>query len=166
MKTKVFLIVLLFVISLGMMGNIFLIKNVNKQTEETTKEIKATIECINKSFQGDDICFEISVKEFDTKLYISPDVCTKINIDDIYSLQEKQEIFFRIENIWWEEFEESSFVEIVSLKTSEKNIFSLKDYNESISKDTNVAQIMGLIVAVIFFLIAICNLIRYKKRVS
>lgn len=49
MKTKVFLIVLLFVISLGMMGNIFLIKNVNKQTEETTKEIKATIECINKS---------------------------------------------------------------------------------------------------------------------
>lgn len=117
---------------------------------------------MNQVIQSDEMYLEIKIKEFNTMLYISPNICAEIEPDNLNLLEKDQEIFFRIENIWKEEFEEISFVKIVSLRTLEKDVFSLEDYNQWISSDANIAKIAGIVVAVIFTLIAIYNWVHYK----
>ena len=119
--------VIFFVLSIGMLVNVIFLKDTNNLTDETTIEKSGTIEYVNQVIQSDDMYLEIKIKEFNTKLYISPNICAEIEPDNLNLLEKDQEIFFRIENIWKEEYEEISFVKIVSLRTLEKDVFTLED---------------------------------------
>ena len=70
-------------------------------------------------------------------------------------------------NLWvggrFDAYEDSSFVKVVSLRTPEKEIFSLEDYNVVVSADVFAARIEGSILSVISLSIGIFFVVRYRK---
>lgn len=148
MKRK-FIIILLFIISFGLIGNLIILQGADKLTEETTSKLEAHVASVNEITFGKEKYFEISTKEYDTILYISPELCSEVDIDHIKYLKANHKIIFRIENIWMKEFEESSFVKIVSLDTEQESIFSLEEYNEYVSGDIKNARMIGSMVVVV-----------------
>lgn len=138
--------------------------SVTKQTEETTSLYTATVQEVYISGAGNRAYTEIRVKEYDTLLYISANLCKSIEIVDIKELKEGDIIFFRIEDIKVEHLDNAEFVDIVSLKTEEKNILTLEDYNEYMYNAALPARITSVIMALVFLFISVlCCLKLYNN---
>lgn len=149
MKRKILMLVsiLCLIFSIGTYANVIFGDSADEQTEKTTTELTATIEEV-ETLDTEEIW--IYTNEYDTKFVISSGLSELIDLDD---LQIDQTIYFRIENIWLYELYESIFLQIVSLETSEKEIFSLMDYNECIHKSVISANVAGGVAGTLFLLV-------------
>ncbi len=162
MKKKYVIILCLLVLFWGFV-NLFLLQAPDKLTEETTSKLNATVAYVREVCIDDETYLEINTNEFDAKLQVIPEVCTRIYTNNIESLQKNQKIFFEIETTYLEELETDSSIDLVSLSTEEEQIFTLREYNKYVSRSVNNAKSM---VRSIVFAIAVYIIVLDSKRKS
>ena len=141
------------------------ISKIDKQSNATTTVYVATVSDVKVVDNGKNVFAEIYINEYSNHLYVSTNVAKRIDLDSIRDLN-GQIIFFGIENTKVPQMNEVDFVDIVSLKTETKEIFSLEKYNECINKATQPARITALLFASLFFCIALFNLIKIIKIIN
>jgi hypothetical protein len=137
-----------------MIGVLFTMRTVDKKTETNTTELMGTIAKVENIDTGESLYIEIYTTEYKCALYISSRVSKAIDKDDINDLKKGQTIFFRVENNNLEDFDTRNFSNIVSLKTTEKEILSLSSYNEYAQNAAFPARITCIVIAFIFGLLA------------
>ena len=71
-------------------------------------------------------------------------------------------MFFRIENIWLDQFEETRFIHIVSLRTEETEILSLSRYIEHMNQQNFRGKMMAIGAGTIFLLASIHWILRLR----
>lgn len=155
-KKTVITLVFSIIFFIGTIGILIWMIPVDKQTENITVFYSGTVSKIQVTHTGEDTYVQISTAEYDTSLYLLPIICKNINVDDVSCLQKGQKIFFRIENFKaYQMNEEVEFINIVSLSTEEKDIFTLDDYNNYIRKSANSARIAAIAVVVLLLLVTV-----------
>lgn len=153
-----------FVFFIGLIGLLLITRNIDQQTEKTTTLYTATVTGVEVTKIGNDISAEISVKEYSNNLLISESICKKINIDDVQHLETGQIIYFRIENFMVQHLNNAAFVNIASLKTDAKDIFSLADYNQYVHASSYPGRISTIVAAAICLSISISYFFKIKGR--
>lgn len=156
-KTKRFIRIISLVFFFGVIGIIISLNSVDKLTTQNTKEFDAVIEKIELTDTGESLYITIYTKEPDKQLNLSTSVSKKISKSKIESLHKGDIVFFRIENDMINQFENSGFGNIVSLKTPEKEILSLDDYNKLIHEPVSIARKACIVVALVFLSICVAN---------
>lgn len=151
------------ILFVAMIGLIVSMNKMDKLTEETTSSYTATVIGVDVVDTGVDVFAEIQTKENSTSLYISANICKKIDIDEIRNLRNGQTIFFRIENIKKQQMNTVEFINITSLKTDTKEIFSLEEYNKCMHSSVYPARIAGIIIASLFLSISILCYLKNQK---
>lgn len=137
----------------GTIGLIITMCEIGMLTEEKTTELIATVIDTELTNTGTDVFAEIYTKEYDTSLLISNNICNYMETDKLSDLKTGDTIFFRIENANLEQINVVDFINIVSLRSDRKNIFSLKEYNEIMSISAQPAQVVSVIVAIFFLVV-------------
>lgn len=163
-KIKTTIIVLSFLLFAGTVGIIISMHKIDKQTADSAALYTATVKSADIIDTEKNISAEIHTKEYDTSLYVSVNICKNINTDDIKNLKNGQKIFFRIENSKAKQMNKVDFLDIVSLKTDSKEIFSLEEYNRLIHKSAYPARIAGGIAALSFLLISLLTYLSGNKN--
>lgn len=150
-------IILLFsaFVLLGTIGIIFSMIHIDDQTDNTTTYYSATVFKVEITNIKEDTFAEIYTKEYESNLRLSTNICENININDVRNLKNGQKIFFRIENLKSEQMNKVEFINIVSLKTEEKDIFTLDDYNNYISAAAYPTRIASIVVALLSLSVSI-----------
>ena len=164
-KIKIFLVIYSILFVLAVVNLIKMIV-IYSQTENTTTLYSATVKKSPvTSMGGDGIYARIKTEENISEFVLLPYVNEKINIDDVTDLQSGQKIFFRIRNSEVKRMNKADFINIVSLKTEEKDIFSLDEYNVYVRKVACPELIEGLAVALFTSAVSIfcIHLIRLRK---
>ncbi len=126
---------------------------IDKLTEKETKEFIATITDIKITNTGKNFSAEIYTKEYDSFLYVSNSVCNRIGIDTINALKAEERIFFRVENINSTQINKVDFINVVSLRTDKKSIFTLEEYNEFMHISAKPARIASVVVLGVCFVL-------------
>lgn len=162
-KMRILLVILCLVFSFGATGVWIFMNSIDKQTEENTTEFATTISKVEIIDTVENGYIEIYTNEYNYTLHISSNVSKNIDMNAVSDLQKNQTIFFRVENKMLDFLEEIDFCNIVSLRTSEHEIFSVSNYNEYIQNASFPARAMSLVVAGAFLLSAICFI--FKKRI-
>lgn len=148
------------ILFVGAIGIFITMMSIDKQTDENTTEFTAKFTKSEITDTGKSVYIEIYTEDFASTLYIPVTISKNINIDDVKMLHKSQTIYFRIENKLIKQLKEIEFCKIVSLKTEEKEIYSLSDYNRYIHDSSLAARVACVIVAIIFLLLSIyCALI-------
>ena len=160
-KTTMIIFALLFFVFIVL---IISISKIDKQTENTTTLYTATVSRVNIVDTGRKIFTEIHTKEYKNSLLIDTDVNKNINISDVENLQSGDLIFFRIENIKVKQINSVEFINIVSLKTQSKEVFSLEDYNQYIFKSAYPARIICFTLALASLLVSLIFYWRQKRQ--
>ena len=161
-KSIVYPLVLFSIFFFGTSGVLISMNSIDKQTEKNTTEFMATVTNVETTYTGEKIHIEIYTEEYDDTLHISTNVSKKIDMDDINNLKKGQKILFRIQSNMLEQFKNTGFGNIVSLKTSEKEIFSLISYNKYIHDSALPARIAGIVLASMFLLASIYFILLLK----
>lgn len=123
-------------------------------TKDDTVEYTATVSKIEINDTGKDLYIEIYTKEYDNYFLIPTGVSKHIDAEDINRIESGEEITFRVEKNMVKIMEESEFVDIVSLKTNEKNIYTLSEYNQYYSKGFLPGKIIICIIACAFLCVS------------
>ena len=163
-KYQFIIMIVSFVFFIGSTCLLIFTRNIDQQTEETTTLYAATVTGVEVTKIGNDISAEISVKEYSNNLLISESICKKINIDDVQHLETGQIIYFRIENFMAQHLNNAAFVNIASLKTDAKDIFSLADYNQYVHDSSYPGRILTIVAAAICLSISISYFFKIKGR--
>jgi len=147
-KTKIIMIVstLVFVVTLGLVVSLH---GIDKQTEDTTTLYTATVSGVAVVETEKTMHIEICTKEYNTFLLVSTNISPNINLEDIKELKNGQTISFRIENRKVGQMDKVNFINIVSLKTDTKSIFSLEDYNEFVYDFAYPVRLAGISIVVL-----------------
>lgn len=158
-------------LSLGTVGILFCMRNIDKQTEDTTTLYSATVETIKITDTGKHIYTEIHTKEYHAVLMISTNTTQNIDLNDIRNLQNGQRIYFRIENSKIGQMTNAAdqsnnvnLINIISLETETKCIFSLEDNNKYFRIAAYPARIAGIVMALLFLSISSVNLMAIKRK--
>lgn len=167
-KSKIMLVImivsmLLFVVTIGL---IISMSKIDKQNEDTTSLFTATVSGIDISDIGEKISAKIHIKEYKTSLQISTNISKYIEMDDVRDLKNGQTIFFRIENIKVEQMNIVEFINIVSLKTNTKDIFSLDEYNKYIYNSAHPTRIASIIIALLFLFTSLFCFLKIKRNMN
>lgn len=166
MKKKYAIIILIIsaVFLFGTVGILVSMTQIDKKTENNTTYYSATVSKVQVTDTGRGSYIEIQIEEYKSNLQISTNVSKNMNIDDIRDLQSGQKIFFRIENVKNNQMYQVEFVNIVSLKTEDKDIFTLDDYNNYIRKSAYPARTAGLIIALLLLLAVVLSILSIKRK--
>ena len=157
MKQKIFTIVILIMslwLILGGIAGLTVMTNIEKPSDDNTIEFMATVKnveirVLNSSKDG-----VVRTEEYSTILVV-PNVEKTVDINDFNNLQSGQTIFFKIDNIWADQFEEMMGCQIVSLRTEKKEILTLNSYNEYKGRREFRAVLTVIIFCPILLLISI-----------
>lgn len=149
-KRNIFFMILFFFLFLVMIGLLIVSSAIDKQTDGTTTLYTATVSSVDVTDTGNAVSADIYIREYDTSLYLTTSVCENIKMDDLRDLNEGEMIFFRIENIKVEQMNEVEFLDIVSLKTDKKEIFTLEQYNQYMRDTACPTRIAGFLFAFVF----------------
>jgi len=138
----------------GAVAGLIVASTVEKISEKNTTEYTATV--INAKTEKSETSEygEIYTEEYGTKLLV-PLSKELVDKDDFTNIQAGQTIFFRIDNVWVEQFEQVDFIYIFSLKTAEKELLSLGSYAEYREHRNFWVRVVDIIVIPIFLLISI-----------
>jgi uncharacterized membrane protein YeiB len=128
-KLTVVSLVFSLIFFIGAVTGLIVASTTEKISEKNTTEFTATVTSIKTEGSGTGQFGKIYTEEYGDKLNIFY-IKKIVDVDDFSDIQAGQTVFFRIENVWLEQFEEMDFVTIVSLKTAEKEILSLSSYAE------------------------------------
>jgi len=150
---------ILFIVTVGL---IVFMSKIDKQTEETTTLYTATVKNVDITDTGTNVSLEIFTEEYSTSLLVSTNIAKHLSLDDIKELNAGQAVFFRIDDAKSEQMNTVAFLDIVSLKTEAKEIFSLEEYNELIHESAKPARILGYILSVLFLSIALICFFKIK----
>lgn len=164
-KSKIISIIMIvsMLFFIATIGLTISMSKIDKQTENTTKFYTATVNSVDIVDTGGSVFAEIHTKEYDNSWHISTNISKNIKMDDVRNLRNGQTIYFRIENKKVEQINEVEFINITSLKTDTKNIFSLEDYNEYIRNSAYPAKTASIIVALLFLFIPIFCYFKTRK---
>lgn len=167
-KSKISIVImvvslLFFVLTIGLMISM---SKIDKQTEDTTTFYTATVVSVDITNTEENIFAEIHTKEYTTSLHISTNISKNIKMNDVRKLKNGQTIFFGIENIKARQMNKVEFVNITSLKTDAKDIFSLEDYNECIHNSAYPARIVSIVMASLFLSISLFCYLRIKRKIG
>ena len=160
-KTKMIILLLFFAVMIGL---IISMSKIDKQTEDTTTLYTATVIDVDVTNTGKNNFAEIHTKEYSTSLYISTNISKYIKMDDVKNLRNGQTIFFRIENIKIRQMNNVEYVDITSLKTDTKEIFSLEEYNKYIYNSAYPARIISIVMALLLFSISLFCYLKIKRN--
>lgn len=165
-KSKIIIVImivslLLFVATIGL---IISMSEIDKQTEDTTTFYTATVISVDVTNTGENIFAEIHTKEYNTSLHISTNISKNIRMDDVRNLRNGQTIFFGIENIKIGQMNKAEFVNITSLKTDTKDIFSLEEYNKCIHNSAYPTRIASIVMASLFLSISLFCYLKIKRK--
>ncbi len=164
LNIKIVILVISILFFIGMIGLMIFMSQIDKQTEDTTTYYAATVTEIWINRIENSIYAEIHTKEYDSALQISTNITKNINMNDVKDLKNGQKIFFRIENIKSDQMNKVDFINIVSLKTETKDIFSLEDYNRYISNSAYPARIASVAVVLLFLFISLFCFFSIKRK--
>jgi len=166
MVKKVLALILCLVYFFCSIGLYVFISSRDGTREENTRQFSATVDYAAVKEGHEDVRVEIYVKEYSASLYIDPNVSNNVNVEDFRSLKAGDKISFRIENYNdYDELNNGVFVPIVSLKTLEKDIFTLNDYNTYVSTEMKNAKIASLIMMLVFLGLSVWCAVRLKKAI-
>lgn len=154
-NTKGIIMVLSILLFAASVGILISMSNIDKQTTDTTIYYTATVIRTEITELGKDESASIYVEEYSSFLYISPSVCRYIDPDSVRALKSGQKIGFSIESLKAEQFGKVAFVDIVSLKTEEQDIFSLDEYNAYIHEAAFPARVAAAVMAAAFLAVAL-----------
>ncbi len=161
-KILIFLFSFLFVGTVGLFVSINSSHNIK---DNDTVEIVCTVESTNITINDDYATVSIFVSEYDGFLYILSSVCKNINLGDIRSIQPGDIIIGQIESDMIGQLnEKKGFCSILALKTEHKEIFSLSDYNQFLANESYPTKTAAIIVALIFLIADIYNIVLLKKE--
>lgn len=146
-----------FMVMLGLMISL---NTIDKYTEDTTTLYTATIDIVEITDTGRNIYCKIHVSEYDTSLQISTNISKNIEIDKLKGLEKGQIIFFRIDTDKTEQMNNVAFVDIVSLRTDDIELFSLDEYNSYIYDEAKPARILGFMLMLVSLIIFIMCILR------
>lgn len=127
---------------------------VSDYSETNTTEFAATV----KDVEGD----ILYTKEYGAELYLLAD-SEYIDWDEFRSLQSGQNVYFRIENVWLKQFETMDFCHIVSLRTDEKEIFSLDMANKCRGGERKNDDIIGIVFGTAFLAIMVYCIVQFVR---
>lgn len=166
-KRTMILIIFFWICTIGIAGTFVLLNTADKHTGKNTSEYMATVEKIDITDTGKNKYIEIFTKEYDIPLYVSTNVGNKIDVSTVEALTHDDTIFFRVENDLYGQLNEIDFLNIVSLKTSDYNIFSLDDYNMFMYESTGPARNVSAVLALLLLILSLVSTIKwlsfYKK---
>ncbi len=164
-NTKLILSVIFSIFFVGVLGVLISMNRLDNQTEDNTAEYKATISSIEITEFSKYHQIKIFTNEYDSYLLTTADISGEyIDVEKIKSLQRDEDIIFRIEKSKVNQFDNVQFINIVSLKTDDKTIFSLNNYNNYMSISSKPAKIAGVVVAMLLLFASVCFIISYKKQ--
>ena len=127
---------------------------IDKLTKGNTTELMATvIKAETKGTEPNEYGI-IYTEEYGEKLKVF-NIEKLTDVNDFNSLQTGQTVLFRIENVWLGQFEEMSFINIVSLRTMEREMISLSSYNENADQGYSRMRTTGELLAPMFFLVSV-----------
>ena len=164
-KFRVFACCLSFLFAIGFLVITATVQSKNNQNENNTTELIATIKDVETVDTNQEVYYLIYVEEYGYVLYISTSISRNIDVDLISDLNERDIIYFRVENECLNQ-EDVTIMNIVSLKTNDYVVFSLDDYNQYISDAVIYAVPVGMILVVFFIImgIAVITPRRNKNR--
>lgn len=165
-KVKIVIMIVSMFLFAATVGLIISMSKIDKQTENTTTFYTATVSDIDITDTGEKIFAEIHTKEYNTSLQISTNISKNIKMDDIRDLKNGQTIFFRIENIKVEQVNKAEFINITSLRTDTKDIFSLEEYNKYIHDSAYPTRIASIVMALLFLFISLFCYLSIKRNTS
>lgn len=149
---------------LGSIGLHISIDFADNHTKENTTRFSATVDSIQVTNTRNKVYAEIHTKEFCTTLQISTNITKHISVDDVQRLLPGQSVFFSVQNTKVDHINEVEFIEIVSLETEAKTIFSLQDYNQIIAKAVYPAKVATVVLASVFLLLSLFSFISVTKK--
>ena len=162
-RTQFFVATASFIIGIGMIRLFIFMRDIYQKTEETTVYYTATVTDVEITGTEMNISVSIYVKEFDNFLYISNNIASNINLDDIRSLAKGQTIIFGIDDAKVSHMDEDIFVDIISLKTDSIEVFSLADYNRYMHNSFRVPRIVCAVVAILLLYVSIVTFRNARK---
>lgn len=163
MKKSILFIIICFVFLCGMLGLLYFMKDIDKQTEETTVELSVTISSIIISKTGNDSSIKIITDEYDNDFYLQPNITKYLKNDEINTLKSGDIIEIRIKKEDIELLNNEKFVYLISLKFGEKGLISLSEYNNYINISARPARTSCVILALFFSLLIIRNIRKIIK---
>lgn len=146
---------------IGSVAGLVVANTVEKLSDRNTTQFMATVKNVEIEGSGDDEYGRIHTEEYGDKLIIL-NIREIIDMNDYNSLHGGQTVFFRIENIWVDLFKEMSFIHIVSLKTSEKEVVSLNNYNEYLDNQHFLITITSIVLGTFFLLVSVYCILPLK----
>lgn len=161
---KFIILIISIVFFIGTIGLITFMYQIDKQTEDTTTYYSATITTTRIINTGENVSAEIYTKEYSTSLYITTTISKNIDMNDIRELKKGQKIFFRIENIKSAQMNKVDFIDIVSLNTDAKDIFSLDEYNRYMNSFAYPTRIAGVVLALLFMAISLFCIFLIRRK--
>ena len=164
-KFKVFVCFLSFLYAIGFLVITVIVQSKNNQNEKNTTELIATIKDVETVDTNKEVYYLIYVEEYGYVLYISTSISRNIDVDLISDLNERDIIYFRVENESLNQ-EDATIMNIVSLKTNEYVVFSLNDYNQYISAAVSYAVPVGMILVVFFMVMGIALARKHRGRLA
>ena len=164
LNIKIVILVISILFFIGAIGLMVFMSQIDKQTEDTTTHYTATVTETWINSIGNSIYAEIHTKEYTNALQISTNISKNINMNDVKDLKSGQKIFFRIENIKSDQMNQVDFINIVSLKTETKDIFSLEDYNRYICNAVYPARIASVALVLLFLFISLFFFFSIKRK--
>ena len=147
----------------GTIGLLITMNEIDNLSEENTTELVATVINSEITNTGEDIFAEIYTKENNFSLLIPISICNNIEIDCVKNLKEGDTIFFRIENANKEQINAVDFINIVSLRTEAKSIFTLNEHNEFMFSAAKPARIASVVVASLCLFVFVRFFIQFKQ---
>jgi len=125
--------VAILVLVLSLLGALMLLLKLDISnslfTEQNTKELTATVTQVDIATTSGGQIFFIHTEEFNAKLVIENDSLVN-DCDYLATMPTKQMIWFRVDSDTLDSLEEESQVNIVALRTSEKNIVTIESSND------------------------------------
>ena len=127
---------------------------IRNPAEEDTTEFSATVVHVEIKKVGRDERSIICTEEYGDKLML-PNSRLAIDSDDLSGLEAGETVFVRIDNVWWDQFEEARVMYILALRTAEKEIVSLSDYCEYMDAQYSKARLTAMLLGPLFLLVSI-----------
>lgn len=168
-KTAKIIMIIAFSLSVVFFILLISMRNIDRQTENTTTLFAATVEKTVINTATDKPHAEIHTVEYGNWFYITQNIGSNINIDDLKTLEKGEKIYFRIENKKTKDINNVIFIDIVSLKTDDKNIFTIEDYNKYMHDAAVAPRIAGIVLSLSLFCVSFCcfiRIIRIKRLIN
>jgi len=164
LKIQLIIMIVSFVFFIGMIGLLILMRDADRQTEETTLFCHATVLGVEINDTGKAVSVEIFTDEYDNSLHISTNITKNICMDNVKNLKKGQSIFFGIEKTNAAYMNEAAFVSITSLRTDTKVIFSLEEYNQYMHNSLYPTRIAGAVVAALLLCLSIFCFLKIRRN--